>query len=103
MSELVDRARRHLFVLAHPDDDLGYGGLLSRLAGAADVVYLTNGDGPAPELGLDLAACAHTREAEAQTGRESRQAPGSRRRVEPERQRQERCRTQPRQQIDRPG
>jgi len=64
MSDPVDRARRHLFVFAHQDDDLGYGGLLTRLAGNADVVYVTNGDGLAPEAGADPATYGRMREAE---------------------------------------
>jgi len=64
MPDLVTRALRHLFVFAHQDDDLGYGGLLARLAGSVDVVYVTNGDGLAPEVGADPAAYAELRTAE---------------------------------------
>jgi LmbE family N-acetylglucosaminyl deacetylase len=64
MTDPVDRALRHLFVFAHQDDDLGYGGLLTRLAGSAEVVYVTNGDGLAPEVGADPAGYATVREAE---------------------------------------
>ncbi|HEY3355788.1 MAG TPA: PIG-L family deacetylase [Polyangia bacterium] len=64
MRDLLDRDLRHLFVLAHFDDDLGYGGLLSRLSGSVDVVYLTNGDGIAPEVGADPAEYAAMRTAE---------------------------------------
>jgi LmbE family N-acetylglucosaminyl deacetylase len=64
MTEPVDRALRHLFVFAHQDDDLGYGGLLTRLAPSAEAVYVTNGDGLAPEVGADPQAYAAVREAE---------------------------------------
>jgi LmbE family N-acetylglucosaminyl deacetylase len=64
MIDPVDRALRHLFVFAHQDDDLGYGGLLTRLADHAEVIYVTNGDGLAPEVGADPATYAAVREAE---------------------------------------
>jgi LmbE family N-acetylglucosaminyl deacetylase len=64
MFDPVDRALRHLFVFAHQDDDLGYGGLLTRLAGSAEAVYVTNGDGLAPEVNADPQAYAAVREAE---------------------------------------
>ena len=64
MFDPVDPALRHLFVFAHQDDDLGYGGLLTRLSGNAEAIYVTNGDGIAPEVGADPKAYAEVREAE---------------------------------------
>ncbi|MBI5478962.1 MAG: PIG-L family deacetylase [Deltaproteobacteria bacterium] len=64
MSDPVDPALQHLFVFAHQDDDLGYGGLLTRLSASAAAVYVTNGDGLAPAVGADPAAYAEMREAE---------------------------------------
>jgi N-acetylglucosamine malate deacetylase 2 len=64
MFDPVDPALQHLFVFAHQDDDLGYGGLLTRLARNAEAIYVTNGDGLAPEVGADPKAYAAVREAE---------------------------------------
>jgi LmbE family N-acetylglucosaminyl deacetylase len=55
--------RRHLVLLAHQDDEAGYGGLLQRLA-PRRVVWLTNGDGLAPAEGADPLEYARVRRAE---------------------------------------
>jgi LmbE family N-acetylglucosaminyl deacetylase len=78
MIDPVDRALRHLFVFAHQDDDLGYGGLLTRLGGSAEAVYVTNGDGIAPEVGADPPAYAAVREAEGAAALAAAGIPGER-------------------------
>jgi len=62
---LLDPNHRHLFVFAHQDDDLGYSGILHRFRHKADVVWMTNGDGLAPEAGMapEEYAAMRTREA----------------------------------------
>jgi len=57
--------RRHLFVFAHQDDDLPYAGLLQRVPGSAEVLWVTNGDGLAPQARMSPQSYAEMREAEA--------------------------------------
>ena len=45
---LFTTGEKHLFVLAHQDDDLPYCGLLRRALPDAQVTWVTNGDGLAP-------------------------------------------------------
>lgn len=65
--DLLDTTRRHAFVFAHQDDELPYAGLLQRLRDQSRYVWLTNGDGLAPEAGADPAAYAEMRLAETTT------------------------------------
>lgn len=51
--DLFDSAKRHLFVFAHQDDDLPFAGILQRALPKSEVVWFTNGDGLAPEAGMD--------------------------------------------------
>lgn len=64
-SLFADPSKRHLLVIAHQDDELGYGGLLHRLRETMHILWVTNGDGLAPEVGMDPAAYASMRKAEA--------------------------------------
>lgn len=50
---LFDRETRHLMVWPHQDDEVMYAGLISRLGPEADFLWVTNGDGLAPEAGAD--------------------------------------------------
>ena len=61
---LLDLGRRHLCVFAHQDDELPYAGLLSRLAPSAKFLWVTNGDGLAPEVHEDPTQYAEKRIAE---------------------------------------
>lgn len=62
---LLDSGTRHLFVFAHQDDDLGYSGLLHRVAPDSSVVWVTNGDGLAPEANMEPEEYASMRTSEA--------------------------------------
>jgi LmbE family N-acetylglucosaminyl deacetylase len=67
-TEFTDRAKQFkqpLFVIAHQDDELGYGGLLSRLGTKTRFVWLTNGDGLYFESNLTPKAYGELRVAEA--------------------------------------
>jgi len=55
---------KHLFVLAHQDDDLPYSGLMRRALPDAHVTYVTNGDGLAPMADMDPEEYATIRENE---------------------------------------
>lgn len=64
--ELIDPAKKHLFVFAHFDDEVLYGGLIRRLSsrGNSRFVWVTNSDGLAPEVGADPRQYARLREKE---------------------------------------
>ncbi len=64
-SDLFGDGRRHLFVFAHQDDDLPYGGLLQRARDNAQVVWVTNGDGLAPSANMAPHEYAKMRNGEA--------------------------------------
>ena len=66
-SDLFAPDRRHLFVLAHQDDELPYAGIVQRTqraGGRFDIVWMTNGDGLAEEAGETLARYAAMRRSE---------------------------------------
>ena len=50
---LFNPETRHLMVWPHQDDEVMYAGLISRLGPEVDFVWVTNGDGLAPEEGAD--------------------------------------------------
>jgi len=58
---LFDRETQHLMVWPHQDDEVMYAGLISRLGPLVDFVWVTNGDGLAPEAGADPAEYASMR------------------------------------------
>ena len=57
--------KKPLFVIAHQDDELNYGGLIQRLGPATEFVWLTNGDGLYFESNLTPEAYGELRTAEA--------------------------------------
>ena len=62
----LDPDRRHAYVFAHQDDELGSGGTISRTAWKHGCfLWVTNGDGLAPMEGVDPQAYADVRIAEA--------------------------------------
>lgn len=61
---LFDPGRRHLFVFAHQDDELPYAGLIRRCRPDVQLIWLTNGDGLAPEAGEQPEAYADKRRLE---------------------------------------
>jgi len=64
----LDPDRRHAFVFAHQDDELGSGGTISQLAWKRGrFLWVTNGDGLAPMEGVDPQSYAELRIAEAHT------------------------------------
>lgn len=63
-SDLFAPGRRHLFVLAHQDDELPYAGIVQRTGGRFHMAWMTNGDGLAEDAGVSLADYAGARRAE---------------------------------------
>lgn len=65
-ADLFAPERRHVFVFAHQDDELPYAGILQRAERGAGLraVWVTNGDGLAPEAGEPLDTYAEKRRAE---------------------------------------
>ncbi len=61
---LFDPATRHLMVWPHQDDEVMYTGIIGRLGPEVDFVWVTNGDGLAPEEGADPVEYAKLRMAE---------------------------------------
>ncbi|MBM4371156.1 MAG: PIG-L family deacetylase, partial [Deltaproteobacteria bacterium] len=61
---LFDPSTRHLMVWPHQDDEVMYTGLIGRLGPETDFLWVTNGDGLAPEAGEEPAAYAARRMAE---------------------------------------
>ncbi|MFA6033194.1 MAG: PIG-L family deacetylase [Myxococcota bacterium] len=57
--------RKPLFLIAHQDDELNYGGLIQRLGPATEFVWITNGDGLYFETKLTPEAYGELRMAEA--------------------------------------
>ncbi len=53
VEQIVNPDLKHAFVFAHQDDELGYSGLISRLAKNANCLWVTNGDGLAPFVNAD--------------------------------------------------
>ncbi|MBM4386721.1 MAG: PIG-L family deacetylase [Deltaproteobacteria bacterium] len=48
--EIFDDGWRHLFVFAHQDDELFYSGIIGRLMRNSKFLWVTNGDGLAPQF-----------------------------------------------------
>ncbi len=62
---LFEARSRHLMVWPHQDDEVMYTGLIGRLPEETRFLWVTNGDGLAPEAGVDPKAYSIIRQAEA--------------------------------------
>jgi len=64
--DLLNPSLRHLFVFAHQDDEVLCAGLIQRVSsrGNSRFIWVTNGDGLAPEVGADPGEYARLREKE---------------------------------------
>lgn len=61
---LFSPTTRHMVVVAHQDDEVMYSGTLRRLPPNARFLWVTNGDGLAPEVNMDPRAYAEIRKTE---------------------------------------